>query len=806
VDAILKDLRYAVRGLLRNPGFSAAVVLTLAIGIAANNTVFTLVNAVFLRPMPFDRPDRIVEFGTTSYLDLQDLRAGVRTFEGMGAVDDRTMSVADEDVAAERYLGAYITSNSFALLGLRPLLGRDFQATDERPGATPVVILSDTVWQQRYRRDPQIVGRTIRVNGIPSTVIGVMPEEFAFPQTTRLWQLLSLERAEVLTDRRASIFRVFGRLRDGVTVEQARADVAAMDAQLARTYPDPNRVTVRRMGNYRSGVGTDQGLRMVFLFMMGAVGFVLLIACANAANLLLARSIERSAEMAVRLSLGASRLQLVRQLLVENGLLTGIGGVVGLAMSFLSVRLLWRAILATGDTPPYWLLPTIDVRVLAFFVVAVLGTAVLCGLAPAWLTSRVNLAAAYTASGRSQTGSRRTRRWTGAFVVVQLALTLVLLTGAGVMMRSLLVQTTTNAGVDTSSLISVRVDLPPARYATPEQRQSAFQRIEERFATVPGVRLSYASGVPLAGAAERTVVTDRTTGPGKQQNPVVGQMTIGTNYFDTLGTRPVRGRAFDRRDAGAGDVAILNERLAALIFPGEEALGRQVRLFPGRARGGAAEPTSNWLTIIGVAPDVRQRSQEGGAADPVVYVPVGVNPLAGATLIVRSSLNRDDLVGLLREQMQAIDPDLPVFDIRTVDEQIAFNRWPQRVFGSLFAIFAVIALFLGTIGLYGVTAYAASQRTREIGVRIALGATGFHIHRTVARTAITQLTMGLVLGTAGGTAVSRILPSQLAGASANAPTTVALVALVLVVAGLIACWIPAQSALKIDPAVTLRDG
>jgi predicted permease len=615
-----------------------------------------------------------------------------------------------------------------------------------------------------------------------------------------------LERAEVLTDRRESVFRVFGRLRDGVTVEQARADVAAMDAQLARMYPDPNRLTTRRMGYYRSGVGTDMGLRMMFLFMMGAVGFVLLIACANAANLLLARSVERSAETAVRLSLGASRLQLVRQLLVESGLFAVIGGVVGLTMSFLSVRLLWSTILATGDTPPYWLVPTIDVRVLAFFMVAVLGTAVLCGLAPAWLTSRVNLAAAYTASSRSQAGSRRTHRWTGAFVVVQLALTLVLLTGAGVMMSSLLAQARTNAGVDTASLIALRIDLPPARYATAEQRQSVFQRIEERFATVPGVRLSYASAVPLGGAAERTVVTDRTTGPVEQQHPVVGQMTIGTNYFDTLGTPSVRGRAFDRRDAESGDVAIVNERLAALLFPGEDAGGRRVRLFPGRARGGAAEPTSNWLTIVGVAPDVRQRSQEGGAADPVVYVPVGVNPLAGATLIARSSMNRENLVRLLREQMQAIDPDLPLFDIRTVDQQIAFNRWPQRVFGSLFAIFAVIALILGTIGLYGVTAYAASQRTREIGVRIALGATGFHIHRTVARTAIVQLTMGLVLGAAGGMAVSRILPSQLAGASANGPATLALVALVLVVTGLIACWIPAQRALKIDPAVTLRDG
>jgi predicted permease len=804
MDAFAQDLRYAARGIRRNPAFSIAAILTLALGIAANNTVFTLVNAVFLRPMPLERPDRLVEFGTVSYLDLSDVRGVVRTFEGIGVVRERTMSVADEGVAAERYRGAYVSANGFGLLGRRPLLGRDFEPGDERGGAAPVVILSDTIWRQRYQRDTRIVGQTMRVNGVPTTVIGVMPEGFEFPQTSQLWQPVSLERAEVLTDRRASAFRIFGRLRDGVTIDQARADVAAADAHLARTYPDANRLPNRPMGYYRSGIGTDIGLRMVFSFMMGAVAFVLLIACANVANLLLARSAARSSEIALRLSLGASRWQIVRQLLIESGLLAFVAGIVGLTLSIGGVHVLWNAILATGDTPPYWLTPSIDARVLAFFFVACIGTAMLSGVAPAWLTSRTSIATASSATGGLHATNRHSRKWTGAFVIAQLALTLVLLSGAGVMMRSLLAQASTDAGIDTSSLIALHVDLPPARYATADQRTSLFQRIEDEFTSVPGVRLSYAGVVPLGGAAERTLVTDRTVGVAAAEHPIVGLVTIGANYFDSLGTRAVRGRAFERRDIESGQVAIVNERLAAMQFPGEEAIGRRLRLLPGRARGGAADTETDWLTIVGVAPDVRQRSGEGGAFDPIVYVPISVASLSSATLLARSSSSREAAVALIREHIRSIDPDMPLFDVRTVDQQIAFNRWPQRIFGSMFAIFAAIALLLGTVGLYAVTAYAASQRVKEIGIRVALGATRGQIRWTVTRAAAAQLGTGLVVGLGGGVAMSRLLPSQLAGASGNDPTTLAVVATVLVLAGLAACWIPARRAARLEPLTALR--
>jgi putative ABC transport system permease protein len=804
VDAFLNDLRYAARGIRRNPGFSSAAILTLALGIAANNTVFTLVNAVFLRPMPFDHPDRLVEFGTVSYLDLQDMRLAVRTFEGIGAVRERTMSVADEGVAAQRYRGAYVSANGFGLIGRRPVLGRDFQPADERPGAAAVVILSETVWRQRYQRDPQIVGRTIRVNGVPSAVIGVMPEGFEFPQTSQLWQPVSLERAEILTDRRASALRIFGRLRDDVTIEQARADVAAADSHLARTYPDVNRLPNRPMGYYRSGIGTDIGLRMVFTFMMGAVAFVLLIACANVANLLLARSASRSSEIALRLSLGAGRWQIVRQLLVESALLAFLAGVVGLTLSLAGVRILWSAILATGDTPPYWLAPSLDVRVLAFFLVACLGTAIVSGIAPAWLTSQTRFASAGSGSGSLHTTNRHSRRWTGTFVIVQLALTLVLLSGAGVMMRSLLAQASTDAGVDTASLLALHIDLPPGRYATADQRTSMFQRIEDDFTAVPGVRLSYASAVPLGGAAERTLVTDRDVGRAEAERPIVGVVTIGANYFETLGTRPLRGRAFERRDIESGHVAIVNERLAAMQYPGEEPIGQRLRLFPGRARGGPSETESDWLTIVGIAPDMRQRSSEGGAFDPIVYAPISVTPMSGATLLARSSTNQNAAVTLIQEHMRSIDPDVPLFDIRTVDQQIAFNNWPQRIFGSVFAVFAAIALLLATVGLYAVTAYAASQRVKEIGIRAALGATQRQIRWTVTRTAAARLGIGLVIGTAGGVAVSRLLPSQLSGASGNDSMTLAVVAGVLVMSGLLACWIPARRAARLEPVIALR--
>jgi putative ABC transport system permease protein len=799
---MLNDIRVGVRSLLKDCGFTAAAVLTLALGIAANSTIFTIVNAVLLRDLPFTEPDRIVDLGEVSYLDLQDWRASSRTLAGIAAFDEQSMSLSDEEIGAERYLGAYISSNAFALIGQRPILGRDFRPEDDRIEAAPVVILGHDVWRTRYSSDPGVVNRTIRVNGVPATVVGVMPAGFGFPQIAQLWQPLSLLRSEVLDDRDAQFLAGFGKLRPGATSEQASADLGAIAARLTREYPKNTR-RPREVEPFRSGVGAGTPVSVAFLFMMGAVGFVLLIACANVANLLLVRAATRSREVSLRMSLGASRWQIVRQLLAESAVLAALAGALALALSVVSLQALWRVIMASGERPPYWLDFAFDGRVFAFLAAVCLGTAILSGLAPAWLTSKINLLEVLNEAGRGRAGSRRGRRWTAAFVVGQLTLTLVLLSGAGLMIRSVLVQMRTDAGIDTSRLITMRLDVAAAGYA-PEQRQSLYRQIEERFASISAVTASFASEVPLGGAPERELVTDDQPETSRGTRPVVGQMTIGTKYFEMLGTRPVRGRMFEYDDADASRVAIVNERLAAMYFHGEEAIGRRVRLLQLGAEDTAGGSGADWLTIVGVAPNVRQRSVEGGDFDPIVYVPVGVNPVIGTDIIVRSALDTAAVTALLRQHMREIDPDLPLFNIRTVEQALAFERWAQRFTGSLFSIFAGIALVLAVVGLYAVTAYSAAQRTREIGVRIALGAQGSHVWWAVTRSATAQLVVGLLLGASGSFAISRVLPSQLTGASGSDPVTLIAVAALLVVVGIAACFVPARRAMRLDPVAALR--
>jgi putative ABC transport system permease protein len=798
--SLFNDMRIGGRLLLKDRWFTLAAVFTLAIGIAATNTVFTILNATLLRPLPVEEAERLVDLGEVSYLDLQDWRLRMRTVDGIAAFDERSLSLADETYAAERVLGGYVSANTFAVVRQRPLLGRDFRPEDERAGAPPVVILGYQIWRVRYQSDPGIVGGTIRVNGQPTTVVGVMPEGFAFPQISQLWVPLSMLRAEALTARNQQILAAFGRLGPGATRAQARAELVTVLEQLSREYPGEQRQLERPVRVFRSGVGADTPVSVAFTFMLGAVMFVLLIACANVANLLLARSAARSREVSLRLSLGASRWQIIRQLLTESAMLAVLAGITAAAASVAALDAFWRAVLQSGEAPPYWLTLEMDFRVLAFLLTMCLGAAVLSGLAPAWVTTRVNLVGLLSDIGGRHSGSRATRRWTSAIVVGQLALALVLLSGAGLMIRSLLAQVRTEAGVDTAPLVTARLDLPGAAYATPEQRLALYRRVEEHFASVPGVQLSFASEVPLAGAPPRELITDLQQTASSDQQPVIGQMTVGSRYFEVLGTRLRRGRMFRPVDADAGRVAIVNERLAEMHFPGVDPIGRQIQVVPP----GQSAAEAPWLTIVGIAPNVRQQSNEGGSFDPLVYVAADFNPVIGTTLIAQSASDPGTVARILRREMQAVDPDLPLFNIRRVDDTLVAERWAQRFTGWLFSIVAGLALILAIVGLYAVTAYAASTRTREIALRVALGARSSDVWRTVTAGAARQAAAGLLIGIAGGVAISRILPSQLTGAVGSDPLTFAAAAVLLVIACLIAASVPARRALKLDPMTALR--
>jgi putative ABC transport system permease protein len=808
IGNLWQDVRYAARLLRQQRSFALTAVLTLALGIGVNTTVFTFVNAVLIRGLPFDEPDRIVSLGTrnardrdggVSFKDYEDWRRSARSFTGLAAFGTTVMNLSDRGRAPERYSGPYISANAFQLIGQRPLLGRDFTSDDDRPGAAPVVILGHGVWKTRYGSDPSIIGRTIKVSEVLSTVIGVMPEGFKFPVDADLWVPLVMLPNLAEAKRDVRYLQVFGRLAPGVTVAQAGAELEAIAAGIASDYPETNkdiRATVMTFNERYTG----GPIRLVLLALMGAVAFVLLIACANVANLLLARSAQRAREVSVRVSLGATRHRIVQQLLVESVLLALISGILGFAFSIAGIRLFATAIEGFGG--PYWVQFTLDGRVFVFLSLVALGTAFLFGFAPALHASKTDVNEVLKEGGRSGGGTLRTRRWTGALVVAELALTLVLLAGAGFMMRSFLALYRMDLGIDTSQLLTMRLALANEKYPTPAQKAAFYDRLDERLAALAGVKsATLATNVPLGGGLARQLDIEarpRTTG---EAAPSVTTILVGPRYFETIGLPLVRGRPLDGRDGAPGhEAVVVNQRFVAMHLEDEEPLGLRIRLT--EASVGGAAPA--YATIVGVVPNLRQRDVQQAEPDPVVYVPFRAEPTWFMALLVRTQGDAGDATGLIREQVHAVDADLPLFDIQTMDDVLAQRRWPFRVFGSMFAIFAFIALVLAAGGLYAVTAYAVAQRAQEIGVRMAMGAQSGQVVWLVMRRVLVQLAIGLALGVAGAFGVGRVLRSLLVQTSSTDPVTLTAVALVLVGTSIVACVRPAYHATRLDPMAALR--
>ena len=542
-------------------------------------------------------------------------------------------------------------------------------------------------------------------------------------------------------------------------------------------------------------------IRLVFLSLMGAVGFVLLIACANVANLLLARSAQRAREIAVRVSLGATRWRIVRQLLVESVLLAMVSGVLGFVLALAGIALFEAATQDVGK--PYWIKFTMDGSVFAFFAAICLATGVVFGLAPALHISRTDINEVLKeAGGRSGTGGVRARRWTGALIVVEIALTLVLLAGAGFMMRSFLSLYRLDLGIDTSRLLTMSLALPDRKYPTPEQRAAFYQRLTERIAAMTTLQAgTIASNAPLNGAAQLRLTVDGRPTPAGELPPQVSRLVVGPHYFETLGMRLLRGRAFADGDGTPGhEIAIVNQRFVAMHFANEDPIGRRIKLAPDQLTG----PEPAFMTIVGIAPTLRQRAVQEPDPDPVVYMPYRAQPSAFMTLMVRTPGEPALLTGAMREEVRALDPDLPLFNIRTMDESLAQQRWPFRIFGAMFAAFAAIALILSAVGLYAITAYSVTQRTQEIGVRMALGAQNTQLWWLVLRGGMVQLAIGLVIGMAGAFGVGRLLKSLLVQQTPNDPLTLGSIALLFVVVSLAACVYPASRATRLDPVHALR--
>jgi predicted permease len=814
---MLKDLRFAVHLIVKERWYSAVAIVALALGIGVNATVFTLVNAVLIKGLPYKDSASLYMVtsqrqsgrgGAVSLPDLADWRAQTKTFAGLAGFAPNSVNVSDDRAAPQQARSARISANTFSLLGQTPLLGRDFAPGEDRKGAESVAILGFALWSTRYNADPGVLGKSLRVDGKAATIIGVMPEGMLFPANTEIW--LPIVPSADQESRGSRFTQVFGRMRSDATRAQAQAEFTGIANRLATAYPDTNKdwkVIAIETFNERFNGGQ---IRVVFLSMMGAVGFVLLIACANVANLLLSRSVHRTREIAIRIALGATRWRVVRQLLIESILLGCLGGLIGLGLAVVGVRLFDNAVSGTGK--PYWIQFTFDPIVFAFLAAVCVLTGILFGLAPALQVTKTNVNEVLKEGGRGNAGGVRARWLTGTMVVLELALTLVLLVGAGLMVRSFLKVYTLDLGIRTDNLMSMRMQLPDNKYPTPEARRAFYDRLAPRLAAVPGAdSVSLTTGVPPFGGGRRGVdIEGRPVRKADEEAPQVTTITISPAFFETVGVQMRRGRAFKETDGAAGsETVIINERFATQYFSGEDPIGRRIKFVqnpppPGQPASATQPPPQPWRTIVGICPTIRHANPTDAEPPPVAYLPYRQDPPAFVTLLVRSRLDPGAMMNAVRREVQIVDQDQPVFTVQTMDQMLAQAMWPYRVFGSLFAIFAVIALVMSAVGLYAVMAYSVTQRTAEIGVRMALGAEGRQVSWLVLKRGLLQLAIGLTLGLAGAFGLSRVLRTVLVQITPTDPLTFGLITGILSAVAIAACVVPARRATLVDPLIALR--
>jgi len=802
-----QDLRFAVRMLIKDRWFTLVTMITLAVGIGLNATVFALVSAVLIRDLPFANPDRVVSVGTRdlrnnrdrgiSYSEFDAMRhPSVLTLQSAAAYAESTMNVSDGSSAADRYVGCYLGAPAFRTLGIAPILGRDFEPADDQPGATATVILSHGLWTRRFGSDPAVLSRVIRVNGVPSTVIGVMPPKFQFPLVAELWRPLTAMPGLLDQHRDARTLGVAARLADGVTVEQAQADLVRLSEVWTKEKPQTTADHQMRVIPFGDRYIVPQ-LRIVFLALLGAVGFVLLVACANVASLLVARGSQRLREVAIRTAMGASRRRIIRQLLVESLLLSGVAGALGLWLSVVGVRLFAATVEQTDK--PFWLDFMIDWTAVAYLTVVCVGTGIVFGVVPALQVSSTNANDILKEGGRSGSVGGRASHWTNAMVVAELALTLALLSGAGYMMRSFLNLYQRDVGVDTAQLLTVRLELPVATYPDPEQRAAFFNQLHERLSSEPVVSAAaIATAAPAGGGSLRQFTTGDPA--ATLSAPTVTTVVTGEDYFESLRLQIARGRALNDTDGTPGRLnVVINQRLASMYFAGVDPVGRTIRLRDDTDRTGPFQV----YTVVGVSETVRQRDLDELQPDPVVYVPSRSEPPFAVTLLLRSDADSERVVAAVREHVRGLDPDLPLFNVRSLDEALAQQRWPYRVFGGMFVMFAIFALVLSMVGLYAVTSYSVAQRTQEIGIRMALGAQVWQVSWLIARRAAIQLGIGVAIGVVGAVFVGQALSNVLVGTgSADVVVLSALTVLMSLVA-FVAVLIPSRRAARLQPTIAL---
>jgi len=819
MESLVQDMRYGLRMLRKNPGFTLIAVLSLGLGIGANTMIFTLVNAVLLRPVPVRDVDRLAAVFTTdeknrgnlfafmpvSRPNFEDYRDQSNVFEGMAATGGVAVSLSGGG-EPEQLFGFMVTGNYFSLLGVKMQLGRGFLPEEDRtPGTHPVVVLADGLWKRRFAADPRIVGKTVTLNNWKFIVVGVSPPGFdglnalggpdLYVPSMMHEELLSGFVAENFNDRRALLFNPFGRLKPHVTMAQATSALQAIAARLEREYPTPNKgrsVTLLPLARTTINPNLRGPLVLAGGLLMTVVVIVLLIACANVANLLLVRAAARRKEIAVRLSLGAGRARLVRQLLTESTVLALLGGAVGILIAY------WARDLLLAFRPPQFLVGqidlTLDTRVLLFTLGASLLTGLLFGLLPAIQTSRPDLAVELK-DRSGQPGHLRGRlRLKSALVVAQVALSLVSLIGAGLFLRSLRNAQRIDPGFEANNLLMMSFDLGAQRFD--EVRGRDFhRRLLERVRSIPGVRsAALSANLPMGGGVGRTVFPEGQEPGAGAVGQFVTADTVGVGFFDTLGVPLRRGRDFTEADReGAPPVVVINEAMARTFWKGEDAVGKRFKFFGDEA----------FREVIGIVGNTKVFTL-GEDPQPVAYVPALQRYEPALTLNVRTTLDAATLLPTVRREVQALEPTMPLTNVQTAAALIAQVLWAPSMGAALLAIFGVLALVLAAVGIYGLTSYTVSQRTVEFGLRMALGARPADILNLVFRQGMVLCSEGLGIGLLVSLLASRYLEALLVGTSPNDPTTFALISLLLAGVAALAGYVPARRATRTDPMIALR--
>jgi putative ABC transport system permease protein len=811
MSTLFQDFRYGLRMLAKNPGFTLAVVLTLALGVGANTAVFSVVNTVLLKPLPYAEPGRLMNVvsmrtrgtpvpDTLSYPDFFDFRAQNHVFEHLVTGRDTSLALAGFGTPVQLD-GEMVTWDLFPLLGVRPELGRGFVRSEEAAG-TRVVVLSHTLWQTRFGGDRGILGRTITLNRKPYTVIGVAPAGFAYPvdePNIQFWTTIAADRERPehtpMTEQRgARILTALGRLKRGVSIQQARADLNVIAEALARQYPDEN--ANYRQVSVRPELATVVGeSRAPLLILFGAVGLVLLIACANIANLLIARTAKRGQEMAVRAALGASRGRMIRQLLTESLLLAIVGGAAGTLLAEYALRVVLPL---GGESIPRLAQTSIDAPVLGFSLLLAFLTSVVFGLAPALHASKVDFASSLKEGSRGSTGKHDRIR--GVLVIAQVTLGLVLVSGAGLLMASFLNLERSDLGLKSDHLLTFWFSLPGQQYNTVRQ-EAFYDQLLERMRALPGVES--AAGVwPLPlGGDNATVSFNIEERPVAEPDRPSANMAFSTSgYFSTAGIPLLKGRFFnDHDDATAPRVVIVNKAFADKFFPGEEAIGKRIApgtMAPGE-RGGISRE------IVGVVGNAKLFAMDAEPL-PIYYFPYKQLPWQPPVVMLRTAVPPRSLESAVAKEMGTLDPLVPVFQIRTMEELLSTQVTEPRFHTVLLGCFAGVALLLTMVGLYGVMAYSVSRRTREIGVRVALGASRSTVLAMVLKRAVVLLAAGLGLGLVASLAADRLLQSMLFGISSLNPVVLGLSGLLVALTGLFAAYLPARRAANVDPMEALR--